>query len=121
MAWAGAQIRRVVNEHGEVSTRNVHESDLLRTAGALSVLGLDLGLYLTKGYDCPKSVFRFSGFPPYICPVEVKKRSSGFDYQITEYEELPRAVVLCVRHDLVNAPEHIDVLELSALAEYLGR
>ena len=119
VSLAGAQIRRVVNEHGEVSTRNVHESDLLRTAGALSVLGLDLSMYLTKGYDCPKSVFRLSGFPPYICPVEVKKRSSGFDYQITEYAELPRAVVLCVQHDLVNAPEHIDVLELSALAEYL--
>ncbi len=121
VSWAGAQIRRVVGEHSGVSPRNVHEADLLRTAGALSVLGVDLSLYLTKGYDCPKSVFRFSGFPEYICPVEVKKRSSGFDYQIVKYAELPRAVVLCLQHDLVNAPEHIDVLELSALAEYLCR
>jgi hypothetical protein len=121
VSWAGAQIRRVVSDHGGASTRNVHEADLLRTAGALSVLGLDLGLYLTKGYDCPKSRFQFYGFPPYVCPVEVKKRSSGFDYQMTKYTELPRAVVLCVQHDLVNAPEHIDVLELSALAEYLCR
>jgi hypothetical protein len=121
VSWAGAQIKRVVSEHGQVKPRNVHEADLLRTAGALSVLGLDLSLYLTKGYDCPKSVFSFSGFPPYVCPVEVKKRSSGFDYQITKYAELPRAVVMCVQHDLVNAPEHIDVLELSALAEYLSR
>jgi hypothetical protein len=121
VAWAGGQIQRVAREHAQVSTRNIHEADLLRVAGALSVLGLDLSMYLTKGYDCPKSVFSFSGFPPYVCPVEVKKRSSGFDYQITEYAELPRAVVLCVQHDLVNAPEHIDVLELSALAEYLCR
>jgi hypothetical protein len=121
VSWAGAQIQRIVSEHSQVSTRNVHEADLLRAAGALSVLGLNLSLYLTKGYDCPKSVFSFSGFPPYVCPVEVKKRSSGFDYQITEYAELPRAVVLCLQHDLVNAPEHIDVLELSALAEYLCR
>ncbi len=121
VSWAGAQIKRLVSEHGHVKTRNIHEADLLRTAGALSVLGLELSLYLTRGYDCPKSVFSFSGFPPYVCPVEVKKRSSGFDYQITEYTELPRAVVLCIQHDLVNAPEHIDVLELSALAEYLCR
>ncbi|MGO8765196.1 MAG: hypothetical protein ACLQSR_08700 [Limisphaerales bacterium] len=97
----------------------MHEADLLRTAGALSILGVDLGLYLTKGYDCPKSEFKFSGFPPYPCPVEVKKRSSRFDYQIMRYTKLPRAVVLCIEHDLKNAPDHVDVLELSALADYL--
>ncbi len=78
-----------------------------------------MGLYLTKGYDCPKSEFKFSGFPPYPCPVEVKKRSSRFDYQIMRYTKLPRAVVLCIEHDLKNAPDHVDVLELSALADYL--
>ena len=36
------------------------------------------------------------------------------------YAELPRAVVLCIEHDLVNPPDHVDVLELSALADYLG-
>lgn len=120
VAWAGTQIHRVVEEHEHVGTRNVHESDLLRTAGALSVLGLDLGLYLTKGYDCPKSVFRFTGLPPYGCPVEIKKRSSSFTYQVTRYATLPRAVVLCMRHDLVNPPDHIDVLELPSLAQYLN-
>jgi hypothetical protein len=82
-------------------------------------LGVDLGLYLMKGYDCPKSQFSFSGLPPYPCPVEIKKRSSRFDYQIMRYTDLPRAVVLCVEHDLKNPPGHVDILELSALADYL--
>jgi len=120
ISWAGEQIRRVVEDHGHADTRNVHESDLLRTAGALSLLGLDLSLYLVKGYDCPNSRFHFSGLPPYPCPVEIKKRSAAFSYQVTKYADLPRAVVLCVHHDLPNPPAHIDVLELSALAQYLA-
>ena len=119
VSWAGSQIRRVVTDHRNADTKHVHEADLLRAAGALSVFGLDLSLYLTKGYDCPKSQFQFSGFPKYPCPVEIKKRSSRFDYQIMRYTDLPRAVVLCVEHDLVNPPDHVDVLELSALADYL--
>lgn len=119
VSWAGEQIRRVVTDHRKADTQNVHEADLLRTAGALSVLGLDLSLYLVKGYDCPQSQFRFSGFPSYSCPVEIKKRSSGFNYQIMRYTNLPRAVVLCVEHDKKNPPDHVDILELSALAEYL--
>ncbi len=85
VSWAGAQLKRVVGEHRNTKELNIDEADLLRAAGALSMLGLDLGLYLTKGYDCPKSRFKFSGFPPYPCPVEIKKRSSRFDYQITRY------------------------------------
>ena len=119
VSWACSQIKRVVADHQNADTKNVHEADLLRTAGALSVLGVDLGLYLMKGYDCPKSQFSFSGLPPYPCPVEIKKRSSRFDYQIMRYTDLPRAVVLCVEHDLKNPPGHVDILELSALADYL--
>jgi hypothetical protein len=119
VAWAGSQIRRVVTEHRNADAKNVHEADLLRAAGALSIFGLDLGLYLTKGYDCPKSQFSFSGFPTYPCPVEIKKHSSRFDYQILRYPKLPRAVVLCIEHDLVNPPDQVDILELSALADYL--
>src|SRR6266478_3290991 len=104
VSWAGREIRRIVDEHGHVNTRNVHESDLLRAAGALSVLGLDLSLYLTRGYDCPASQFCFAGLPPYPCPVEIKKRSSRLNYQFQHYVEFPRAVVLCMKHDLVNAP-----------------
>jgi hypothetical protein len=119
VSWAGSQIKRVVSEHRDGETKYAHEADLLRVAGALSVLGLDLSLYLTKGYDCPGSRFSFSGFPAYPCPVEIKKRSSRFDYQIIRYAELPRAVVLCLEHDWKNPLDHVDVLELSALADYL--
>jgi len=118
--WASSQIRRVVGEHRNCDAKHVHDADLLRVAGALSVLGLDLSLYLTKGYDCPKSQFHFLGFPTYPCPVEIKKNSSRFDYQIMRYEELPRAVILCVDHDLKNPPDHVDIVELSALADHLG-
>ena len=119
VGWAASQIKRVVTEHGAAESKNIHEADLLRAAGALSVLGLDLGLYLTKGYDCPDSQFNFSGFPNYRCPVEIKKRSSRFEYQIMRYAQLPRVVVLCVEHDLINPPSHVDILELSTLADYL--
>ncbi len=119
VSWAAAQIKRVVAEHDKMDTQHIHEADLLRAAGALSLLGLDLSLYLTKGYDCPRSQFHFYNLPAYPCPVEIKKRSSRFDYQIMRYADLPRAVVLCLDHDLVNPPEHVDVVELSTLADYL--
>lgn len=48
------------------------------------------------------------------CPVVLQT-----PYQIMRYTELPRAVVLCIEHDLVNPPDHVDILELSALADYL--
>ncbi len=51
--------------------------------------------------------------------MEIKKRSARFDYQILHYAELPRAVVLCLEHDLVNPPDHVDVVELASLAEEL--
>lgn len=119
VAWAASQIRRVVDEHQTDNPKNVHEADLLRTSGALSLLGVDLSLYLTKGYDCPKSTFQFSGLPVYPCAVEIKKQSSGFNYQILRYTDLPRAVVLCLKHDLLNPPDHVDFIELSTLADYL--
>ena len=119
VVWAASQIRKVVNDHQTDNPKNVHEADLLRTSGALSLLGVDLSLYLVKGYDCPKSTFQFSGLPIYPCAVEIKKQSSGFNYQILRYTDLPRAVVLCVKHDLLNPPDHVDIIELSTLADYL--
>lgn len=116
--WATTQIDRVVQEH-RLQRPNVSEADLLRTAGALSLLGVDLSLYLTKGYDCIDSRFHFSGYPVYPCPVEIKKRSSGFKYQILNYASLPRAVILCIEHDFRNPPDHVDIIELSALADFL--
>jgi hypothetical protein len=121
IAWAASQIARVVADHRDTGARNILESDLLRTAGALSLLGLDLSPYLGKGYDCAASRVQFEGLPVYSCPVEVKNRSKGFTYQITRYTDLPRAIVLCMTHDFVNPPDDIDIIELSALAAYLGR
>jgi hypothetical protein len=121
VAWAGQQITRVVGEHQGASAAYIKEEDLLRASGAVSILGLDLSAYVGKGYDCPKSQFQFAGLPSCACPVEIKKRSGDFDYQVTRYADLPRAVVLCMKHDYVNPPEHVDILELATLAEYLGK
>lgn len=121
VAWAAAQMTRVVADHQGGRVHHILESDLLRAGGALSLLGMDLSAYLGKGYDCAESAFQFSGLPLYRCPVEVKKRSEGFTYQVTRYKKLPRAVVLCMKHTLVNPPEHIDFIELPTLAEYLSR
>lgn len=120
VVWAASQINQVVAEHRQSGTKNILESDLLRTAGALSLLGLELSAYLGKGYDCIDSRFAFGDLPIYPCPVEIKKRSKGFTYQVTKYTKLPRAVVLCMEHNLVNPPEHIDIVELPILAEYMS-
>lgn len=117
--WAAAQIGGLVADHRSSDASHILESDLLRAAGAFSLLGLRLGPYRGKGYDCVRSQFKFCKRPPYNCPVEIKKHSKGFGYQVTQYPRLPRAVVLCMRHDGVNLPDHIDVIELPALAEYL--
>lgn len=118
--WAAAQISRVAAEHHKPNAKSILESDLLRAAGALSLLGMELSPYLGTGYDCVESRFAFAGLPNYPCPVEIKKRSKGFTYQVTKYTKLPRAVVLCMEHDLVNPPEHIDIIEMSTLAAYLS-
>ncbi len=118
--WAASQISRVVEEH-QSNPKNVHEADLLRTTGALSLLGVKLSPYLNKGYDCINSTFQFSDLPVYPCPVEIKKRSSGFKYQILNYAKLPRAVVLCVEHDFCDLPDHVDIIELSTLADDLRK
>jgi hypothetical protein len=121
IAWACAQISRIVSEHRDEKASHILESDLLRAGGALSMLGLDLGPYLGRGYDCAESRFQFGNWPSYPAPVEVKKRSRGFSYQVAKYTRLPRAVVLCMEHDFVNPPDHIDFIELPILAERLGR
>jgi hypothetical protein len=119
MASIAAQLRRVVKDHRDPEAKHILEPDLLRTAGALSVLGVDLGPYLGRGYDCAASHFQFANLPVYPCPVEIKKRSSGFTYQVTRYTHLPRVVVLCMDHDLINPPSHVDIIALPALADYL--
>jgi hypothetical protein len=112
-------LQQLVKDHSEAAAKNIKEEDLLRAAGPLSLLGLDLSAYVGRGYDCPRSRFQFDALPPYPCPVEVKKRSADFIYQVTRYADLPRAVVLCMRHDYVNPPPDIDVLELATLSDHL--
>jgi hypothetical protein len=120
VVWAASQIARLVAEHRNPAASHILEPDLLRAGGALAVLGLELGPYLGKGYDCAESRFQFGKWPVYPCPVEIKKRSKGFTYQIKQYTKLPRATVLCMTHDLVNPPEHVDFIELPTLAEHLS-
>jgi hypothetical protein len=119
VVWAKKQINRVVQAHPQQASERIHEADLLRAAGALSVLGMELGPYLTSGYDCAKSLFCFANLPAYSCPVEIKKSSRGFSYQVARYDPLPRVVVLCVRHDYRRSIEDVDFIELSALADAL--
>lgn len=119
VAWAFDEICRVVADHSTNSkTASVHEIDILRAGGALSRLGMRLGPYLTKGYDCDTE-FEFLNFPPYRVPVEIKRDSTGFKYQQGRYgkEELSRAVILCAVHGHKTLPDHIDVIELEALCQ----
>jgi hypothetical protein len=118
--WVRDEIARVVSDHHNPSVKNLLESDLLRASGALSKLGVKLGPYVGKAYDCDPSRFQFLNYLPYECPVEVKKQSRGFEYQMLRYKPLPRAVILCMDDNLVNPPEHIDVIELTELARYLN-
>jgi hypothetical protein len=99
----------------------VLEPDLLRAAGPLRHLGVSLGAFRGRGYDC-LTEFQFLDYPPYAVHVEIKKRSSDFRYQERKYgpDELSRAVVLCVVHDHRHLHKHIDVIELRALCEVLG-
>ncbi len=112
------EICRVMKAHRQ-DTRVSYalEPDLLRAAGPLKHLGLALGAYVGKGYDC-KSEFRFLDYPTYEIPIEIKKKSSDFRYQQRKYgkDELARAVVLCAHHEHKTMPSHIDVIELSTLA-----
>jgi len=119
--WVKDEIVRVVDEHRDPLTRNVHEVDLLRVAGAFSKLGVRFSPYSVRYYDCNESVFRFLKLPSYRCPIEIKKESRGFKYQIERYKPLLRVVVFCVTDTLLNPPEHVDVIELAFVGDHLKR
>jgi hypothetical protein len=118
--WALDEICRVVKDH-RPATRLAHiqEPDLLRASGPLKHLGMALGGYVGKGYDCVTE-FHFRDLPTYSIPVEIKRDSSGFSYQQKKYgkEELSRAVVLCAIHGHKQMPPHIDVIELDAFCSH---
>lgn len=121
--WALEEICRIVKDHRPpTKVPHIQELDILRASGPLRHLGLMLGGFVGKGYDC-FSEFEFSGFPPYRVPVELKRDSTGFHYQQRKYgkDELSRAVVLCAIHGHKQVPVNIDVIELDALCQYLPR
>jgi hypothetical protein len=122
--WSLEEICRVAKAHIQsAGFRYVKEEDLLRASGPLKVLGVELGPYVGKGFDCPSAVFRFLNYEAYEAPIEIKKASSGFAYQQKRYspQELSRAVILCVRNDLLNVPANVDIIQLGTLCAALGR
>jgi hypothetical protein len=119
--WSLEETCRVVTDHRIGSkVAHIQESDILRASGPLRHLGVTLGAYVGKGYDCI-SAFNFLSYPSYQVPVEVKKHSKNFSYQQKKYgkDELSRAVILCAFHDLKNIPKNIDVIELQTMRGYL--
>lgn len=119
--WSLEEICRVATAHAQdAGFRYVKEEDLLQASGPLKVLGVELGPYVGKGFDC-QGVFRFLNYEPYTVPIEIKKASSGFEYQQKKYspEELSRAVILCMRNDLVNVPPNVDIIQLETLCSAL--
>jgi hypothetical protein len=117
VSWALNEICRVVHDHlPKTKLAHVQEADLLRASGPLKHLGLALGGYVGKGYDC-LSEFTFLKYPAYTVPVEIKRHSHNFHYQQRKYgkELLSRAVVLCAIDDHKQMPKNIDVIELQAL------
>lgn len=115
--WAAKEICRIARDYAlDSGYKHVREEDLLRASGPLNVLGIKFGPYVGKGFDC-QSEFQFLDYAPYTVPIEIKKASSGFKYQQRKYSEaeLSRAVILCMRHDLLNVPPNVDVIELTKL------
>lgn len=78
--WSLEEICRVVADHRPQSKiPHVQEPDLLRASGPLAHLGVKLGAYVGKGYDCVATSLQFLRYPVYTVPVEIKKRSRDFE------------------------------------------
>ena len=86
LTWAFREIDRIATDHTIHKVPHIQESDILRSSGPLGHMGVVIGAYVGKGYDC-HSAFRFLEYPEYSVPVEVKKKSSGFKYQEKEVRE----------------------------------
>jgi hypothetical protein len=123
VSWALNEVCRVVKDNRkETKLLHIQETDILRASGPLCHLGMQLGGYVGRGYDCATE-FKFLDYPVYSIPVEVKRNSKGFEYQQRKYgrDALTRAIVLCAIHDHKHIPPHIDVIELDALCHYLNQ
>ena len=118
--WSLKEICRVVSAHKE-KVPHILEQDLLRVSGPLKHLGVTLGPYVGKGYDCLSEV-KFLDYPVYIVPIEIKRYSKKYKYQMKKYgkDELSRAIILCAIHDLENTPRNVDVMELDFMCSYIG-
>lgn len=120
VSWSLEEICRVVKDHRPASKLpHIQETDILRASGPLKHLGISLGGYVGKGYDCVTE-FSFLDYQSYTAPVEIKRNSRDFKYQQKKYgkDELSRAVVLCAIHDHRQVPSNIDVIELEALCAF---
>lgn len=118
--WSLEEICRVVKDHRpETKLPHIQETDILRASGPLKHLGVSLGGYVGKGYDCVTE-FSFLHYPSYSAPIEIKKHSRDFRYQQKKYgkDMLSRAIVLCAIHDHQQVPRNIDVIELEAICRY---
>jgi hypothetical protein len=123
LAWSLEEICRVVKDHRPISKLpHIQETDILRASGPLRHLGVALGGYVGKGYDCVTE-FSFLHYPAYQVPVEIKRNSRDFKYQQKKYgkEQLSRAVVLCATHNHKQMPRNVDVIELEAMCKQAKR
>jgi hypothetical protein len=117
--WILRQVEELVAQHAKAAP-NVDERDLLRAAGALHRLGLKLGMYRTKGIDCPDATFELGGLPEYPCQVEIEEQSGGFLDKQHKRHRKERAVVLCMEHDKPEVLSgYTDVIELRSLCSVL--
>ena len=82
---------------------------------------MSLGPYVGRGYDCISEI-KFFDYPVYEVPIEIKRHSKKYIYQMKKYgkDELSRAIVLCAIHDLENTPKNIDIIELDFMCNYIG-
>jgi len=118
--WSLKEICRVVSAHKE-KVPHIQEQDLLRVSGPLKHLGVTLGPYVGRGFDCLSEV-KFLDYPVYTVPFEIKRHSNKYKYQMKKYgkDELSRAIILCAIHDLENTPRNVDVIELDSMCSYIG-
>jgi hypothetical protein len=118
--WSLKEICRVVSSHKE-KVPHIRETDLLRVSGPLKHLGVTLGPYVGKGYDCLSEI-KFMDYPLYTVPIEIKRYSRKYKYQMQKYgkDELSRAIILCAIHDLENTPRNVDVIELDSMCRFIG-
>jgi hypothetical protein len=118
--WSFKEICRVVSAHKE-KVPHIQEQDLLRASGPLKHLGVALGPYVGRGYDCLSEI-KFLDYPVYKVPIEIKRYSKKYKYQMEKYgkDELSRAIILCAIHDLENTHKNVDVIELDFMCNYIG-